>query len=239
MPMKRIFRIVLTAFVVLMAFSCSRQGRVIPSHKMARIYADMLVRDQWLLNNSDWFGRADTSLVYEPILRKYGYTKMDYVHSVAHYMENPEDLGKIFGETKDIIDAHIKELMAESRAKARLDSILRAIEASPHRRAPLYLDMDRDSIRLDTVAVDIDTNGILVWKRILLDTLYKGPQMVIRSERDSIARADSVRAAKADSLEKLKLSRPIKINVPPKRFPKPERPVPPSLKLRINEKNIS
>ena len=99
--------------------------------------------------------------------------------------------------------------------------------------------MDSDSIRLDTVAVDIDTNGILVWKRILLDTLYKGPQMVIRSERDSIARADSVRAAKADSLEKLKLSRPIKINVPPKRFPKPERPVPPSLKLRINEKNIS
>lgn len=232
MPMKRIVRILVAAFVVLMAFSCGRQGRVIPSHKMARIYADMLVTDQWLLNNSEWFSQADTSLVYEPVLSKYGYTRIDYVHSVAHYMENPEDLGKIFGEVKDILDAHIKELTADSRAKARLDSIRRVIEASPHRRAPLYLDLDKDSIRFDTVAVDIDTNGIMVWKRILLDTLYNGPQVVVRAERDSIARADSIRAARADSLEKVKLAKPVKRDIPQIRFPKPKKMVPPSVKLR-------
>ena len=61
----------------LLLFSCGRGRRMISPTDMSKIYADMLVMDQWLRINAE--GRkADTTLVYEPIFNKYGYTLDDY-----------------------------------------------------------------------------------------------------------------------------------------------------------------
>lgn len=49
--------------------SCGRGGRVIPVRKMERIYREMLLADQWLAENPDKRGIADTTWFYEPILR--------------------------------------------------------------------------------------------------------------------------------------------------------------------------
>ena len=77
--MKKVLRIVLPLMVLVSAVvSCSREGRVIPVRKMERIYREMLLADQWLAENPDKNGMADTTWFYEPIFEKYGYTVQDY-----------------------------------------------------------------------------------------------------------------------------------------------------------------
>ena len=77
--------------MLLSLVSCSGDdGKVIPRSKLAEIYAEMFVTDQWLMDTPGVRRLADTSLVYEPILRKYGYTSEDYRVSVDRYMDDPE-----------------------------------------------------------------------------------------------------------------------------------------------------
>ena len=180
-------------------FSCGRQGRVIPERKFARIYAKMLVADQWVRNDDNLSRIADTTLFYEPILEEFGYTSRDYVRSVGHYMEDPETFGKVFKNVKEILDEHIAELTADERRAHRADSIRRAIEKMDFLRAPIYMymNMERDSVRHDTVAVSIDSVGVYFWERLLPDTLYSGPSFTLKRDLDSLAAVvDSVAVEK-------------------------------------------
>ena len=88
--------IALLLAILALACSCGRDGRVIPPHKLARIYADMLVADQMIRSDYSLTNVADTSLFYEPVLMDYGYTTKDYVKSVGHYMRDPESFGNIY-----------------------------------------------------------------------------------------------------------------------------------------------
>lgn len=200
--MRRACRILLVAVMLVAAVSCGNRGRVIPAHEFAKIYAKMLVADQWVVNDPARVRVADTTLFYAPILEEFGYTEKDYLKSVGHYMHDPESFGKIFKETKSILQARIDELTADERARMRADSIRLAIERSPFRRAPIFRDMDKDSVRIDTVSISIDTNGILVWERILPDTIYKGPVYILKSYLDSLATAsDSLKNGLKDSVK--------------------------------------
>ncbi len=199
--MRGIRRILLISVMLVVAVSCGTRSRVIPAHKFAKIYAKMLVADQWVVNESGRMRVADTSLFYVPILEEFGYTEKDYLKSVEYYMHDPESFGKIFKETKSILQARIDELTADERAKMRADSIRQAIENSAFRRAPIFRDMDKDSVRIDTVSISLDTNGILVWERILPDTIYKGPAYVLKSYLDSLAAvSDSLKNASQDTV---------------------------------------
>ena len=193
--MKALRHICLILAVMVMAFSCGNRGKVIPKHKLAAIYARMLVADQRVRNDSKLASVADTTLFYAPILAEFGYTEKDYVRSVGHYMEDPETFGNIFKEAKSILDERIQELTADERAARRADSIRNAIAGKVFLRAPLFMDMWKDSVRHDTVHVSIDTGGLYVWERILPDTLYRGPAFSLRHELDSAAAVvDSVAA---------------------------------------------
>lgn len=209
--------IALLLAILTLACSCGRDGRVIPPHKLARIYADMLVADQMIRSDYSLTNVADTSLFYEPVLMDYGYTTKDYVKSVGHYMRDPESFGKIFKEAKDILTRHIDELTAEERARHMADSVKRAIEASDFKRAPIYRSGLRDSLRTDTVEISLDTSGMLVWKWFMSDTIFKGPVFTLKSELDSLRRQDSlkVNAPKADVARKLAGERPKKLPTKP------------------------
>ena len=61
--------------------SCKEEG-IIEEDTMAQIYAEMLLTDQWINSTPGMRMIADTSLVYEPILKKYGHTSVDYRKSV-------------------------------------------------------------------------------------------------------------------------------------------------------------
>lgn len=182
-------RICVLAAAALLVISCGRNGRVIPAHKLSKIYAEMLVLDQRIRNNPQLASTADTTLVYEPILNKYGYSGKDYAKSVARYMKDPEAFGKIFKDTRGILDSHIKELKDAERARQKADSLRNAIEAKTFLRAPIYMDIVCDTVRIDTVAVSIDSLGIYSWRRFVPDTLYDGPVYRLRAVADTLAKA--------------------------------------------------
>ena len=100
---------------LLSAASCSRDGRVIPKKKMAEIYADMFVADQWIGQNYKASRVADTSLFYESVLQRYGYTSEDYRKSVGHYMADPDRFARILRRTVLVLEDRMEEHKAELR----------------------------------------------------------------------------------------------------------------------------
>ena len=71
--MKAVRHISAVFAVLLLIVSCSGDnGKVIPRSKLAEIYAEMFMTDQWIISTPGVRQIADTSLVYEPILEKYG-----------------------------------------------------------------------------------------------------------------------------------------------------------------------
>lgn len=177
-----------------MSVSCSR-ARVIPRKTLTDIYVRMLLADQQVRYSSDpnLAIVADTTRFYEPILAQAGYDKADYVKTVGRYMKDPEKFSEIFRDAKKILDAHVLELTVEERSKARRDSLAKVYASMPFRRAPLYLDMSQDSVRRDTVSIQLDSDGVYSWGRIRPDTVFYGPRCVLRPETDTLAHAaDSV-----------------------------------------------
>ena len=111
---------------MILAPSCRREGpRVIPRSKLAKIYAEMFVTDQWVQSKPGLRTIADTSLVYEPILEKYGFDSEDYQYSIDHYMDDPERFSRILRSTAEILD---KEIKALQKKQAELSATLSKLE---------------------------------------------------------------------------------------------------------------
>lgn len=185
----------LLAGAMLSLLSCDRGGKVIPKDDFAKLYARMLLVDQWARENAP--RRADTCLVYAPVLAEYGYDRDDYIASVNFYMADPGAFGKIFTKVERILQDRIDELTYVERRRAYLDSLRQLIEAKEFRRVEVKLDRHRDSVRFDSVSVVLDSTGVYVWERVPLDTVYYGP-VWHAALRDSIL-TDSLAVA-ADSI---------------------------------------
>lgn len=200
----------LAVAAVLLFASCRRsdEAKVIPRDTLAEIYAEMLVTDQWISSTPGVRMIADTSLVYEPILEKYGYSTRDYRKSIDKYMDDPERFARILRTTGEILDGRIKDLRVElgkvkaeeARLKvleemlAKVKSDFRAEEFFPYMFDEPYVHY------YDSVAVKADSVLYVYRMRAVetADTLYDGLRMVIVAERDSLFRVDSL--ARADSI---------------------------------------
>lgn len=191
--------------VVVMAASCSKdRADVIPRSKMAAIYAEMLMTDQWINARTDVRRIADTSLVYEPILQKYGYSHKDYLKTVDKYMDDPERFSRILRTSGDIIDERIKELRQELDRQNKLKALKKRIEEmtikSDFKAEEFFPYMFEEPYvhYYDSLVIDIDS--VIQHYRFrdvpTTDTLYEGIRMV--SPLDSLALADSL--AVADSI---------------------------------------
>ena len=189
------------ALMLLLLSGCGK-GRVIPRDKMARIYAEMFVVDQWLKADREAGRRADTSLVYEPIFNKYGYTARDYRRSVQRYMEDPDRFGRVFEKTEKLLQAHLDEMAVEDRLRGTLDSI-RLAKSHREFRVPVPVaELFDIPYRSDTLVLVLDSTGRYVIEHPVTDTLYKGPRMFV-TNMDSLRRLDSIAAARADSLRRI------------------------------------
>ena len=175
--------IAMAASAALFLTSCGKDGgEVIPRKDMAEIYAEMLMTDQWILTTPKIRQIADTSLVYEPILERYGYDAADYRKSVDLYMDDPERFSKILRESSDILGARLAELQARKAELERLEKLrLKAEQFRP--------DIDWDEIYpheykrhfiapYDSLAVEVDSAWIyeLVYVE-RADTVYDGVMM--------------------------------------------------------------
>lgn len=186
--------------------SCRKdEAKVIPRGKLAKIYAEMLVTDQWVTTTPGIRMIADTSLVYEPILEKYGYDSDDYRSSVEHYMNDPERFGRILRTTIEILDKRILEL-EEVQRLLDLKAKLPKIEADFHPEEFFPYLFDEPYVHYyDSVAFVPDS---LLWIYRLVpieraDTIYDQIRMIIRDTlaiSDSLAIKDSLAAAEDKAL---------------------------------------
>ena len=186
--------------------SCGKdEAEVIPRGKLARIYAEMLMTDQWITATSGVRLIADTSFVYQPILEKHGYDIEDYLASVEHYMDDPERFAKIFRTSGEIMEDRLKELR---KIQHRLDMLAKIkkikVDYDPSELAP-YLSDEPYVKHYDSLAIELDS--VKMYYRLVnhetSDTTYDGVRMVIREAMpiDSLARLDSL--AVTDSLARV------------------------------------
>ncbi|MBQ7899653.1 MAG: DUF4296 domain-containing protein [Bacteroidales bacterium] len=202
--MKRRFVILMLLAAMVLVPSCRRNGpRVIPRGKLAKIYAEMFVTDQWIQNTPKLRSIADTSLVYEPILEKYGYSSEDYQHSVQHYMDDPERFSRILRTTGEILDDQIKDLKRKQKELQELEA--RKL-AESKRKYPEYelwyteLPPRNERNYSDTISVGWDTASLMFKFRYMprTDTIYEGVRMIIPADTltvaDSLAVTDSLAA---------------------------------------------
>ncbi len=93
------------ALALLSLCCCSRKGKVIPRDEMADIYYDMFMADQWLQDHREFRETADTTLFYEALFRRHGYSTADYFQSVKHYMRDPKRYSRMMQGVIDRLEA--------------------------------------------------------------------------------------------------------------------------------------
>ena len=207
----RVAHILAALAVLFFLVGCSCNGpRVIPRGKMAHIYADMLLQDQWVLDNHSIRSQADTSLMYEPIFESYGYTTEDYRASVAHYMNDAERYSRILRKTVDILDKKLNEVKELKAIEDRRKSIV------PYRmdrhKLFYYRSVDRLWEYGDSISIEMDSivPVLEIHFHETSDTTYDGLCIIIREDSlavkdtllpvDSIADVDTV--VKTDTVAK-------------------------------------
>jgi len=82
----------LAGLMLLSVAGCSNKGRVIPEKDFSNLLVDMFIADQWLREHGMAREKADTTLYFEPIFNKYGYSFKDYDASLHYYAEHVEEL---------------------------------------------------------------------------------------------------------------------------------------------------
>ena len=130
--MKRTAILMFFLFLLFLA-ACSDRG-VIPRAKMAEINADLFLVDEWFSQNQRYAAATDTSLVYEQVFQKYGYTGEDYVRSLDYYMLDSDRYIKVVKKSRQILEQRknsvVKLILAddsERRAGFVLDSLIEAL----------------------------------------------------------------------------------------------------------------
>jgi hypothetical protein len=213
--------IAMAASAALFLTSCGKDGgEVIPRKDMAEIYAEMLMTDQWILMTPNVRLIADTSLVYAPILERYGYDRDDYVKSIDHYMDDPERFAKIFRETGRILDEYVAELETRQAELERLEKLKK--EAEKYRPdvdwKGLYPQRPaRAEICLpDSMNVEYDTLSAYRLSFVERnDTVYDGVHMKVPAVDTSIAVSiDSTAVEKVDTLVLTELPKEKKLVAP-------------------------
>lgn len=188
--------------MILLLAACNRsEEKVIPRGKLARIYAEMLMTDQWIGSSPDLRKLADTSLVYEPILMKYGYDSEDYRHTINEYLGDPERFSRILRTTSEMFDKRIKELEGQKKI---LDAEQERLKNREKYRTDFkaevlfpYMGDQPYVVFYDSLKVEMDTltNAYRITAVEVSDTLYDRIEMIILKEPADTA------AAVSDSLK--------------------------------------
>ena len=188
---------------VIFLASCGKdEAEVIPRDELARIYAEMLLTDQWIVHTPNIRLIADTSLVYSPIFEKYGYDADDYRKSIDYYMDDPERFARIFREAGEILDARLSELEKRKEDILRMEKL--RLEAEKYRPDIKWEEIYRDRqdstyVRFsDSLVFKLDSTGVISLEYAERgDTVYDGV-MIVMHEPDTVA---------AEQLEILPLSK--------------------------------
>lgn len=95
--------------------ACSRNARIIPPKKMEQIYQDLLLADQWIDSDPSYEALADSTLFYESIFNKYGYSTSDFKASVNYYLEDPAQYSKMLKNVALTLESKAAKLKGEQK----------------------------------------------------------------------------------------------------------------------------
>jgi len=116
--------------------SCSSE-KVIPFKELADIYSEMYLADQSVQKMRRSSPLTDTLKIYEPILKKHGYTLDDYCSTLSLYLKRPDKFEEVFDISIARLEARKKVLEAIISANERSlekwrfrDSVLSAVRDS-------------------------------------------------------------------------------------------------------------
>ena len=204
--MKRSLKIVLSLVLMVVAvISCDRSSRVIPAGKMEKIYREMLLADQWLAENPDKRGMADTTWFYEPVFEKYGFTLKDYQNSVDYYLNDPKRYAEMLGRVEKGLRKDLSALNArmdrEERLQHEADSLAEVWKSVKAKTFKSFLDVFDVDAMTDRVGIEKDSLGVYRPVPVVEDTVFHGPSLVIRdttvkvSEKDSASLTNTVEQA--------------------------------------------
>lgn len=183
--MKHIFRYIIftlaSSMVLLSLHGCKEEG-VIEEDAMAQIYAEMLLTDQWINSTPGVRTIADTSLVYEPILKKYGYTSEEYRRSVDYYLNDPRTYADIMKETVKILDARLaalnqkKALIEKEKAREQyVKNVTRDLKISDSWQAMRHLEEQQfgldDSLSVAWDSIAYCFSIVMLPKEAINDTI--------------------------------------------------------------------
>lgn len=180
--MKRLVSIlmIVTAFAFMTA--CGHKAKVISEDKFISIYMDMFIADQWLEANYTERKAADTLLFYDPIFERYGYDREDYFKTVDYYLQDPQKYVRVVKKVQARLEDRVKDVQTELE-----------ISAERERNRPKDIGVVRfsEAIKklpfLDTIFIQKNDQGIYSIMPIEFDTIFKGPEIVIREKIDTTA----------------------------------------------------
>lgn len=135
------------ALVLLLATACG--PRTISREDMENILYDILIQEQQIRQDRDLKRIADTSLVYEGIFRKYGYSTPDYLHTLPEYLEESEKMEKLMGSVAERLEAESKLVSSEVDAETWRNRFLRIYGMTPDTtRRPKLPERAVDTLRI-------------------------------------------------------------------------------------------
>ena len=180
----------IAAILTLFLTSCGGDRvKVIPRDELAQIYAEMMMTDQWIINTPNVRLIADTSLVYEPILEKYGYDSDDYRKSVDVYMEDPERFARILRKSGDIIGKQIEDAEIRLEEHKRLAALPKIkVDLDMKEFFPFVFD-EPYAHYYDSLSFEPDS-AQMIYRLIPVeigDTLFDGIRMMFRSDTSAVA----------------------------------------------------
>ena len=121
--MNRTILITLTlAISVLMCISCSKER--IPQKEMSKIIAEIYKADRYININYQLVLKADTVMIYEAVFNKYGYTHIDYINTINHYIGRPNKLKEIFVNAKLILEEQNRVVEEKLERQRQLNEYL-------------------------------------------------------------------------------------------------------------------
>ena len=183
--MKKFCHIALLLLVV--AVAACRGPRVIPRAKLVDIYCDMFMADQQVRADDTPQRAMDTLLVYEAVFQKYGYDTDDYMHSLRHYLKDPERFAKVFEEVASRLEGQAKSL---DPIIEHQDWVAQRMGAKRPRIDSILAVFSKDSVYVGLARVVRDSSRYPAWFRLVgvqKDTLMV-PVDSLKAPADTVAK---------------------------------------------------
>lgn len=208
---------VIAAAALLSSCSGRDERTVIPRRQLAKIYAEMLVTDQWITTTPGMRMIADTSLVYMPILEKYGYDLDDYLKSVDVYMDDPERFARILRNSGEIIGKQLKDAEVRLEEHKRLAALPKVkVDLDMKEFFPFLFDEPYVHY-YDSLSFEPDST-VMIYRLVPVergDTLFDGVRIMVKTDTLKMSskgremkefisdrKADTVKAIKATRIRK-------------------------------------